>query len=876
MRDPSMWWPARLARRIQLLVRWREVESAMDAEMRFHIECEIAERVKQGMTPDDARRSAMRDFGGLERCKEDGRDARGLRPLDDAARDVAYAGRVLRRNPGFAAAVILTFALGVGCTTSIFSLVRGILLRPLPYAQPGALVALWERNAARGSEHNVVSVEAFEAWRDRARSVTAIAAMVPAPRTMAGEPAERITVAQVSPSFFRVLGVQPSLGRDFTPDDEANGGAPVVILSDALWRTRFGADPGVIGRTLVLDGESNTIVGVMPAAFDPPRFGWMTEYSMWIPFGATAGNRSWGRFLHVIARRRDGVSVDAVRAELASIAAQLVRDGRMTSEWSATAVPLAEQITGDVRKPLLVLFAAVTLLFLMSAVNVASLLATFARRRERELDVRRAIGATTSRLLRQQVTQSAVLGLAGTAAGIGIAFAATRGLVAVMPADVPRLADVHVDRAVLGAATLAAVATMLAVGVVTARRALRSSAQGSGARATARLGGGRIVVAEIAIGLVLSAFAVLMTRSVINLRSVDLGFQSASVVTGRVSLPSARYQTTASQRAFFDALVARARALPGVEAATVATTRPFACCAPSTIAYDATAGQAGERDAPTTDVRFVGDSYFTTLRVRVLAGGVFSLNESETGPPRAVISRSLARALWGDANPIGRRVSMKLFGTTTAEVIGVVGDVHLADARTPTRPALFLSAARFPSSERDIIVRGEGDAMQLLSSVRDAVAAQDKSVPLYRATTLAASLNQTMAQDRFTALLLAGFALLALALASVGVYGVLAGDVTRRRKEIGIRLALGARPSTVVRLVLGRTIPFALTGVAIGLVAALLLARSLSALVFGIATTDVVSFAAVAVVLLAVSVVATLGPAIRATRVSVLDVIRAE
>jgi predicted permease len=872
MRDPALWTVTRLARRVAAWVRRPSVESAMDDEMRYHIECEIQSHIDRGMSRHEAERIARRDFGGVERHKDDARDTRGFTMLDDAARDLGYAARVLRRSPAFAVAVVLTFALGIGCTTTIFSLVHGILLRPLPYKNPAELVALWERNVARNADHNVVSWENFDAWRARTTAFAGMAAMVPAPRTIAGSPAERISAAQVSPSFFAVLGVHPVLGRDFAPEDETNGGGRVAILSDGMWRARFGASASAIGRSIVLDGEAFTIIGVMPEAFEPPRFGWMSDQAIWIPFAVTEQYKSWGRFLHVIARRAPGVTVEAATADLARVGAQLAGEIESNRGWSTNVVALDEQMTGDVRRPLIVVFAAVLVLLLMSVVNVANLVTSFARRRAHELTVRRALGASRARLIRQQLTQSLLLGLLGAGVGVAVTLAAGPALVAFVPDDVPRLDVVKIDGSVLAFGTIVALATTVLFGVISAIRSLSATASTTTARVSARLGGSRLVAAEIALGLVLSAMAALMVRSLINLRSVDLGFQATSVVAGRVSLPSDRYRDAERQGAFFDALLSAVRAVPGVTSASIATTRPFACCAPATVAVDAI--RRDENAAGTTDVRFVDESYFATLRVPVIAGGVFAANELRDGPPRAVVTRSLARALWGSENPIGKRVSMKLFGTTTAEVIGVVADVHLADARTAVRPALFLSTARYPSSERDIIVRGSADAPATLAAVREALASLDASLPLYRATSLETAVDTTLARDRFTALLLSAFAVLALLLAAVGVYGVFSSDVTQRRREIGIRLALGADRASVLVLVLRRALVPTAIGLIIGTGAALTLARTMSAMVFGIATTDAVSFVGVGLVLAAVALLATLIPAIRAARVPAVEVIK--
>ncbi|HKW12181.1 MAG TPA: ABC transporter permease [Gemmatimonadaceae bacterium] len=869
----------RLARKLKRWALRHRIEAAMDAEMRDHLEREIAEHVAHGVSRDEATRLARRDFGGVERYKEEARDVLGIRLLDDAGRDFQYALRLLHRNPGFTVGVVLTFALGIGCTAAIFTLVDGILLRPLPYAQPNELVALWERNVPRALARNVISVSLFEAWRDHTRSFTGIAAMTPAPRTLQGAPAERISAAQVSPSYFRILGVHPALGRDFTNADEQDGGTSVTILSDAFWRTHFGADSSIIGRAIVMDGESYRVVGVMPPDFEPARFGWMTEHPLWIPFAPTAGNRSWGRFLHAIARLRPGIPIDQARAELAALSERRSREEKGDSAWSSSIVPLSEQLTGDVRRPLLTLFGAVALLLLMSIVNVASLVTTFTRRRQHELVLRRAIGATPLRLLRQQLALSAALAVAATVIGLAVALAATRGLVALMPPDVPRLTAAHVDGTVVVFTIAVASVTTLVIGIASTSLGTvtrRTSLDLATTRVTTRLRGARLVSAEIAIGLVLSLLATLMIRSFVKLESVDLGFQPANVAVGRVSLPSAKYPTEAQWRQFFDGLRQRAGAIPGVTSVSIATTSPFACCAPSTNVGDAARVADPRAPEPVTDVRFVDHAYFPTLRIRLAEGGVFPPNEPSAGAPRVVISQSLARALWGRADPIGRRVSISLWGTTTAEVIGVVADVHRGDARTPPRPAVYLSANRFSSNERDVIVRGAGDPNAIVAALREVLRSIDATVPLYRATTLQTTVNETLAEDRLVTTLLSAFALLALALSAVGVHGVLSADVIRRRKEIGIRLALGAGRQSVYTFVFGQSIPAAIRGLILGLVAALLASRAMSALVFGIATWDLLSFGIVIGVLALVAVAATWLPAFLASRVSPLEAIRTD
>lgn len=873
---------ARAMRRLRWLLRRNAVEAAMDDEMRYHVECEIAERVKRGMSPDDARRTALRDFGRVDAYKDEARDARGITAFTDLSRDIAYAARVLRRSPGFTLAVVITFALGIGCTASIFSLVNGILLREPPYRDPKALVALWERNDARNGGQNVVSVDNFEAWRQRSRSFDAMAALIPSPMTLDGEPAERVKGAEVSPSFFRMLGVRPVIGRDFEPSDELDGGARVAMLSDAFWRAHFGADRGVVGRVMSVDGKPVTIVGVMPAGFIPPRYGWMMDQPLWLPFSPSADNRRWGRVLHVVARLKPDVTLEQANAEMLTLAAGRAREApESNAGWSAFGTPLEEQIVGQVRTPLLVLFAAVALLLAMAAVNVAGLVTSFVRGRTHELIVRRTIGATPGRLVRQLLMQSALLGALGTVAGITLAYLCTRGLVAFAPPSVPRIEDVRVDARVVAFAAVIATITTIVFGLVAARRAVRGAADLSStrlaatSRATTRRSGTGIIAAEVAIGVVLSVLATLMVRSLANLRAVDLGFESSSVVAGRVSLPDAPYDTDARRDAFFEQLIERVRALPGVQSASLATTRPFACCSPSTAVRDPSSSMT-MTNAPIADVRFVDDTYFSVLRVPRIAGALFGADEPRDGPVRVVVSKALARTIWGDADPVGRSLAIKLFGTTNATVIGVVGDVHLVGPRTQVRPAAYLSTRRYPNIERDLLVRGSGDPATLLAAVRSAVGAIDSKIPLASPTTLEASVDATLAEDRFTTLLLSAFAALALILAAVGVYGVLAADVKRRQKEIGIRLALGARGRGVVALLLRQSLRPALVGAAIGLAIALASARWMASLVFGVGTWDPASFAGVAVGLIGIAAIATLIPALKATRVSPVDAIRTD
>ena len=864
------------ALRLRGMVSRDAVERRLDSEMQFHLDMLIDKHRRRGLGAAEARRLALAEFGGAERLRDDVRDEYRSRSLGELAQNLRYSARVLRRNPGFAVAAALTFALGIGASTAMFSVVRGVLLEPLPYVDPDRVVVLWEKDIARGNDRNVVSVSNFEAWRERARSFDRMAAAVPLPATIAGEPyPERVTAAEVSPGYFELLGVQPALGRTFSTDEERAGGANVIVLSDGFWRARFGADRAVLGRALAIDGRPHTIIGVMPAAFDPPRFAWLADQAFWRPFGPTESNRGWGRFLLVVARLKDGVSVDRARQELTAIATARARDDAGNEGWSANVVTLSAQITGDVRLPLLVLLGAVCLLLLMAATNVASLTSGLVRRQARELAVRRAIGATSSRLLRQLVTQSVVVGAVGSAIGIGAAWLGVGALIGLLPPEMPRTSAIRIDAMVLAAGVVASVLAALAIGALAAFRAGRGDAVGlreGDVRTTRRLAGGSLVTIEIALGLVLTVLAGLMVRTVSALRSVDLGFASEHVVVARVSVSGPRYDSSSAQRGFFEGLAARTATIPGVEAVGIVSTRPFGGMAPATTLGDAAASSSG--DSLVADVRYVDRSFFRTLRIPLLAGETFGARDATDAPPRVIINASLATAVWPGQSAIGKRLRIPMFGGISPEVVGVVADVHLMDGRTRPRATAYLADSRFPANARDLVIRGTASAESIVAALRTVVASLDASAPVYQVTTMNGLVERSLARDRFTAVLLGAFAIVSLVLAAVGIYGVFAADVAQRRKEIGIRVALGAPSTGVLMLVVRRAMRRAVAGIALGSLVALVAARAMRSLLYGVGSADPVSFGGVAALLLLVAVVATLVPALRAARVSPLVAIR--
>ncbi len=868
----------RWMRRILLVIRGRSVEQSMDDELRYHIDCEVAERVNAGQPPAAARLAALRDFGGLEYVKEEARDARGTRRVEDFLGDLRNAARVLRRNAGVTTAAMLTFALGIGAAGAIFCVVYGVLLRPLPYKDPGRLVVVWERNIPRNKDRNVVSVANFEAWRDRNQVFDGMAALVPRPVTLVdGDIPERVMGAEVSAGYFRLLGVTPFLGRDFDTAD-ASADRDAVVLSHGFWMRRFGGDPSVVGRRLQVSGKPHTIAGVMPASFEPPRFGWLVVQDLWFPFTATPETRAWGRFLLVVARLRPDTSLDNARAEMAVLGQQMASESPDNKGWGVTVVSLAEQITGDVRTALVIVLGAAGLLFVIAVTNVATLMLSLMRRRTQELATRRAIGASDRRLFWQLWTESGLLGACGTAVGFMTLIPGVRVLLSLAPPDVPRLESIRLDAPILAAVAAIACVAIAIFGAVAAAFG-RSAAvtfrpmTGSDARTSPRAGGATLVAAEIAVALALGVMATLMVRSFASLRAVDLGFATDGVVAARVSLAGPRAESPASQHAFFETLLERVRTLPGVQSAGLISTRPFGGLGPATEASDPMQPEGTATRSAVADIRWVDTALFQTLRIPVLRGRTFDSAEA-AGTPHVVISESMADALWPRQDALGHRLHLDLYNGITVEVIGIVRDVYLMDPRTPVRPIAYLSDARFPSDTRDVVVRVNGDPGAMVPSLRSVLAALEPDVPLFQVTTMPDLVDRTVASDRFTTFLLSAFAGVALLLGGVGVFGVISSDVARRRKEIGIRMALGARTSVVVLMMVKQALLRASAGVAAGSALALAAAYSMRSLLFGVAPTDPLSFLLVATALLSLATVATLIPAVQALRASPITSLR--
>jgi putative ABC transport system permease protein len=867
-----MWLKARA------LLTPRRVERELDDEVRFHLEMQIEENLRRGMEPREARRDAYRSFGGVERFKEQTRETRGTRWADDLVRDTKHGLRALLRSRAFAAAALLTIALGVGATTTVFSVVRGVLLRPLPYADPDRLVSVWLSNPPQGIEEDIVSFPAFEMWREQGETLSHVVGV----RTMRtaltgdGEP-EEVRGATVTRGFFEMLGVPLFLGRDFRSEEaEVDVGGGVVILSHELWTRRYGADPAVIGRLIPLNDVSHEVIGVAaPGAAFPP------DAQLWTPlsFEGNEGLReaSGALWLPVVGRIAPGIGLSDASTQMAAVAARVAEVFPDTYEGTGiTLEPMHETLVGDVRVPLLILLGAVVLVLLIAAANVANLLLARGTVRGREMAVRLALGAGKGRLARQVLAEGAVLGLAGGALGAVFAVVGVGALLRLAPAELPRLDRVSVDLPVLAFALVVALGTSLLFGVVPALRAGADSAAddlragGRGASdAVLRRVRAAFVAAQFALALVLLVGSGLLLRSFVNLQSVDAGMDPRGVLSFRVGLPGGRYQTYEDVRAFYDEVIPALESLPGAQgAAAVAGVFKVQLANMAGISLESRPDLDGRENPVAYDG--ATPDFLDVLGMKLLAGRAFGAEDERGGPRVAIVSETFVRTFLPDRDPIGERF---VFGAPPDDdsrwitIVGVVEDAQRWGLGEPLRPYAFRPMTQFMETSADVLVRTSGDPAALAQAVREVVERVDPALPITNLRTLEQAISGTLAQRRFLMLLLGLFAGAATVLAGVGIYGVMAYLVGRRTREIGIRVAMGARRWGVVRSVLRDALLQAMAGVTVGVAGALALTRFLDSQLFGLAPTDPATFAGVVLVLVGVALLASFVPARRAAGV---------
>jgi predicted permease len=798
------------------------------------------------------------------------------------AADLRYAFRVLRRTPSFSLAVTAVLALGIGANTAIFSIVNAVLLRAMPFHQPERLVRIFHvppQDAFPGMATFSVSPANFYDWQRSSNSFDGMAIYRFRQFVLTGEgQANEVVAAAVGAGFFEVVATRPALGRPFLAEEDAPGRGRAVILSDGFWRTHFGAAPDVLGRALRLDGEPFTIVGVMPARFSVESWG-ATAQDLWVPLAYTSGQRAVreNHNAQVIARLKSGVSVEQAKAELAEISRRLeAQYPKENAGWGATVIPLQELIVGDVRLSLLVLLAAVGLVLLIACANVGNLLFARALARRKEIAIRSALGAARRRVFQQMLVEALVLAAAGGAAGVLIARLALSSGGRLLASQLPRADEVTMDGRVLLFAIAASLLTGILAGALPALRAGRTDLNATlkeGGRNDSAVGVRTrrlLIVGEVALSVVLLVAAGVMVRSLLNLRNVDAGFDPRNVLTMRVSPPDARYDTADKFLGFFAAALERIRALPGVEAAGGIDDLPVLGGSVQPIVLEGHA-ELLPRDQPTVEVRKITPGYLQAMRIPIVRGRDVADTDSQV----MLVSRSAARLLWGDADPVGRRVTLPLESRTILkEVIGIVGDVKQGALTEPAAPTVYEFTRQSPWGSLTIVMRISLPPVSLAKPAADVIRAIDPEQPVVDIRTMQSVLDETLASQRFSALLLGVFAAVALALASIGIYSVLAYIVRGRSREIGIRTALGARTSDVVRMVVIEGMTPALIGIAAGVVAALAAGRLLEKLVFGVSARDPLTFAGVASALCLVALAASVIPAWRASRVDPLTVLR--
>jgi putative ABC transport system permease protein len=812
--------------------------------------------------------------------------------MTSLVQDVGYALRSLRRSPSFAAVAILTLALGIGANSAIFSVLDVVLLRPLPYPDPDRLVMLWTDSPVEGIHEQRSAYGNYADWKRHSRSFEELAAFDPSSATLTGEgPAEQVSVARVSAGFFPVLGVPPRLGRTFTAAEDADR-EPLVVLSHGLWQSRFGASPDALGASLEIDGRRALVIGVMPAGFAFPDRG----TDLWEPHTLTEDFEEQrasrvGYSWFVVGRLRADVPLAQARAEMDGLAAALAQDHpRQNAGLGVSLVPLHRQLTGErMRAGLWVLVGAVVFVLLIACTNVANLLLARASLRERELAIRTSLGASRWRLLRQLLSEAAVLSVLAGVAGLLVALFLIEGVVAWGPGDVPRLAEVRLDGRVLFFTFALSLVVAALFGTGPAWRlthgdpapALREGGRGVISRPAERRTSAALVVLEFALAVVLASGAGLLVRSLLRVQSVDPGFRSADVLMMQLAVPQER---SPQQRVLFcREAVARVEALPGVLAAG-AVNDFFVPERPGrAIFVEGEPGAGVRRHVARVTSEGVSGRYFESMGLPLLAGRLFDEFDRAEARPVATINATMAARFWPGQDAVGRRFFLAGSAAATQppdadwiEVVGVVGDARRQSLEQRPAPQVYRPHAQEPSRLMTLLVRADGDPTRLIAAIRARIGELDPAVPLYGATTVAERLRAQTTGRRFQTALLGLFALLALALAATGIYGVMHHLVSRRTHEIGVRMAVGASRAAVLRMVLSQGLGLALLGVVIGVAGSLWLGGVLEALLFEVAATDAATLIASALALVGVAMAACYLPARRATRIDPILALRDE
>ncbi len=831
----------------------------------------------------------MKLFGRSLGAVSDALDLRSSPRLGEGlGADFSYGLRMLRKSPGFTLVAVLLLALGIGATTAIFSVVNGVLLKPLPFEDAGSLVMVWEHAYKRDRERNVVGPYNFLRWRERARSFSSMSVYVPWAANLAeeGTEPERVAIGYVSDDLFSTLGVSAARGRVFVSEDGIPGNDKVVVLGDGLWKRRFGADPDVVGKTLRLDGKEVTIVGVLPPGVElaSPQAGGTVQ--IWNPIAFTNEHReARGRYMMVIARLKGEVTLEQAQEEMERIASDLEKENAdFNAGWSANVFPLKPELVRDVRGAILVLFAAVAAVLLIACANVGNLLLTRAVARERELSVRAALGAGRFRILRQLLVESLLLAVVGGALGLALAEAFRRALLSVLPAELPAFVEIGLDSRVLAFTLIMSVATSLVFGLLPALQVsrldlvepLKEGSRG-GASAPRRRLKNALVAVEIALAVVLLSATGLLLRSFHTLSSVNPGFRPAGLTAVQINLAGPRYETPEAQVAFYQQALAKVREVPSVERAGAISWLPLGSGMGSATSYRVT----DKPDPPpgeerVADVRMVEGDLFRAMGIPILEGRGFEESDRSDSRAVVVVNKTLADSVWPGESPIGKIVEMSWGEDIAAEVVGVVGDVRLVRLETASRATLYWPQSQLTNNFMSLIALGKDGRSPSASDLRAALASVDPELPLTSVQEMEDVVARSLGQPRLTLSLMSLFGAVALLLAAIGLYGVVAFSVSQRVREIGLRMALGASSKDVSRLVLRDGLKVALAGVGLGVAGALFAARFLESLLYEVAPRDPITLVAIAALLVGVALVASYLPARRASRIDPFTALRTE
>jgi putative ABC transport system permease protein len=858
-------------------------------ELGQHVALQTEENVRLGMSPEEARRRALLKLGAVEAVRERYYEEKSLPLLECLQQDCRFALRQLRKSPGFTAVAVLTLALGIGANTAVFSVVYSALLQPLPYRDAWRLMVLKETTPRVG----VVSVSYpnFLDWRAQNHTFSEMAVLEEVGFNLSGvtEP-ESVSGLAVSPNFLAMMGIRPVIGRDFEAAEEKTGTAPVAILSYSLWQRRFAGDPGVLGRTIVLDGRGLTVVGVLPSNFlAPSNTDVLIPIGVWITNNSQEAHERGDRGdMTVIGRLAPGITGKQATSEMEGIAARLAQEYPTTNDRCGVALqPIRDAFVGQTRPALLVLFGAVIFVLLIACANVANLFLVRGTGRTKEMALRLALGASTSRIFAQMLTESLVLSLLGGLLGVGVAFAGVRGIGQLIPAGLLPGGAVALNIPVLLFAAAIVLLAAFVFGVTPALHSSRTDVQSElkeGSRtSSAGTAHSRVrdalAVSEAALALVLLVGAGLMMKSLYRLLQVDPGFRPNQVLTMTLSLRPDQYPKGAAVRNFWEQLLQRVRELPGVESAAVATNTPMT---DSHSRNDITIeGMAQPRPGnyPHPDVHIVSPGYVPTLGITLLRGRSFTEADKEDAPLVAMVNQRLATQFFPNQDPIGKRL---MFGHPNTDapkwltIVGVVADTKMYGLANLSRLEVYETFRQNPSRQMDLLVKSRVDPAALTSVVRAAVYSVDKDQSIASVATMKQLVNNSIATRRITLVLLGLFSALALILGAIGIYGVIAYSVAQRTREIGVRMALGAPRAGVFRMVIGEGMKLAGTGIAIGILVALGLARLMSSLLYQVSTADFETFTAVAVLLLLVALAASYIPARRATSVEPIVALRYE